>query len=769
MLGMPMNIFCTICLRLHAMLSLSLMMAIAHATQTFTVNITTDSVDDYPGDGVCIDANGKCSLRAAIQESNALAGPDTINLATNVYQLSIDGNIFALTEDGIDAELDAIGDLDISDDLTINGAGASATIIDAGGIDRIFHIISGASAKITGVMLRNGRTFYSGGGVWATKGTNLNISDCIIANNETIYIAGGGGLSSQGNLTIRNCIIKNNSAYSSGGLEIINGTVVIEKSVIHGNLAKTDSGGGILIGNKANVTIIDSVVYDNQAASNGGGIFIDNTEIILSLINSTVSNNTAANLGGGIFTGDSSTTHMNNCSIVYNSAQLSGGVLVGGSVNIRNSIIANNIDSEGAPDCLAINNINSGGYNLIGDNNYCQINNSVGDQIGTMLNPIDPLLAPLTDNGGATLSHALLPGSLAINTGNPAVPGSGGNACESLDQRGVLRITGGVCDIGSYETEDGADLSIILNNIGDTTLTDNIVTQSARVNNTGPNNAVNLSLVLTFPEGSEGQVNPSEDWDCVQNNNKVSCISGALSRSKESELMVQYWRPDGMSQLRTQAEISALTPDPITDNNRSEIVIDIDNKDEEATSDATSFDNSFSENGESRQDISSSASDQIHTKNNIIDTMSDTTTDMFLLITTYDVNNLYGTDAVRRVDKKGNAITIKSRIDAMKQNQDAMAALYDRQTRGNINFEQAGLSDILVLTTTGAAILTGVLNLFLHSTSLLGFFFTFPLWSRIDPVPTVMVNSASRKQRKDKAKRDKEAEDKDGRLGRLLD
>ena len=89
--------------------------AVAHAA-TFTVDITADAV---PGDGICATAAGACSLRAAVQEANALAGPDTIDLPAGTYVLTLAGP----AEDA-----GASGDLDVHDTLTITGAGAATTM-----------------------------------------------------------------------------------------------------------------------------------------------------------------------------------------------------------------------------------------------------------------------------------------------------------------------------------------------------------------------------------------------------------------------------------------------------------------------------------------------------------------------------------------------------------------------------------------------------------------------------------------------------------------
>ncbi len=107
-------------------------------------------------------------------------------------------------------------------------------------------------------------------------------------------------------------------------------------------------------------------------------------------------------------------------------------------------------------DCGNSLSLDSLGYNLIGAA-LCTINSTTGDQIGSPASPIDPRVGPLQDNGGPTFTHALLASSPAIDAGNPATPGSGGNACEAADQRGALRPVDGdgdvvaICDVGAFE------------------------------------------------------------------------------------------------------------------------------------------------------------------------------------------------------------------------------------------------------------------------------------------------------------------------------
>jgi CSLREA domain-containing protein len=409
---------------------------VAHAA-TFTVNSTADAVDANPGDGVCVTAAGKCTLRAAIMESNALPGDDTITLPTGTYTLTIPGT-------GEDAA--ATGDLDITGNLTINGADAATTIIDGNGSmlgDRVFHI--------TGVF-------------------TVNISDVTIQNGNVGNGDVGGGISSFGILTLTNSKVINNTAFDGGGLiNSPSGTLLLNNTIVSGNTATF--GGGIFQGPETQpvqvsgmLILINSTVTSNTAIfgsgiSNSSGIVtLDKSTVrnntdgstifnfnggILTLNNSTISNNNTSDIGG--IRNDSGTVTLNNSTISNNTGNLSGGISNVDTVNLRNTILAGNLSQEPFPDCRGT--LISQGYNLIQHTSGCIIG---GDTTGNLIG-MDPMLGPLQDNGGPTFTHALLPGSPAINAGNPASPGSGGNACEATDQRGVARPQDARCDIGAFE------------------------------------------------------------------------------------------------------------------------------------------------------------------------------------------------------------------------------------------------------------------------------------------------------------------------------
>src|SRR2546428_4296509 len=189
----------------------SLLLAVAPAAAaTFTVNDPADAVDAAPGDGRCATAGGSCTLRAAIQEANAHTGADTIMVPAGTYPLTIAGR-------GEDAA--ATGDLDITDDVTIIGAGADSTIVDGNGIDRVFEIANPASTvAISSLTIRNGDPGpvagdTDGGGLY-NQGT-LTLSDVVVAHN-TASAGSGGGVSSVNEITLSGSTLNGHTAAFSG-------------------------------------------------------------------------------------------------------------------------------------------------------------------------------------------------------------------------------------------------------------------------------------------------------------------------------------------------------------------------------------------------------------------------------------------------------------------------------------------------------------------------------------------------------------------------
>ncbi len=180
-----------------------------------TVTTTEDALDLDPGDGVCEISGGGCSLRAAIQEANALgdaSGPHEVNLPAGVYLLTIEGT---------DESASRTGDLNIRVGLSILGAGAADTVIDAGGLDRVIDVALG-TVLIQGVTIRGGR---------------------IDADEEAFEFI-GGGIRNQFDLTLIDSVVTGNTAGSGAGVANYNGTLKIQHSVITGNGDSTTTRGG---------------------------------------------------------------------------------------------------------------------------------------------------------------------------------------------------------------------------------------------------------------------------------------------------------------------------------------------------------------------------------------------------------------------------------------------------------------------------------------------------------------------------------------------
>jgi len=387
--------------------------AVALTTQVHAASITVNTTSDE------LNTDGDCSLREAIQSFNtqsavdacaAGAGNDTITLPAGTYALTIPGS----GEDG-----NATGDLDVGSafvvpvnpiTLTIQGAGATTTVIDGGGLDRVLQLrYSNSTLILQDLTIRNG----------------------------ALTDSPGAGVLSWGNLELRRVIVENNTITGS---------------------STSATGGGICLGcgTGTGSGVLEQVILQNNSANRGGGLFsnrpltitasslISNTAVArgaienygaLTLVNSTVSANVATNNIGGIghFAGTLSIT---NTTISHNER---GGISFGGApATLKNTLLANNAGG-GWLNCNLLT-YTSTGHNLSSDGS-CTNFTAPGD-----LNNTDPLLGPLQNNGGFTPTRALLSGSPAINAGT-------NTGCPAADQRGVARPQWGVCDIGAFEWE----------------------------------------------------------------------------------------------------------------------------------------------------------------------------------------------------------------------------------------------------------------------------------------------------------------------------
>jgi CSLREA domain-containing protein len=390
-------------LRYALILALVFLPASLFAT-TFPVTKTADT-----DDGTC---DPDCSLREAIDAANANPGADDVPVPAGTYLLTL-------------------GQLVVSDEVSIAGAGQETTIIDGNAADRLFDIdaTSGVVA-ISGVTIQNGHVSSlsddNGGGI--RNLADLSLTDSTVSGNFAGN--GGGGIYSRGILKLTNSTVSGNTAVYIGG-GILGSDMFINNSTVSGNTVPGNNiyggrglGGGIAVEGDysyyADTFLTNSTVSGNYAYTSGGGI-IFRGDSRLSIINSTVAGNTT-----------------------YYGKAPSGGIgrvsSGNSSIEVFGTIVANNSPGNcGYPRGSGPWSWSSHGFNLT-DDDSCSPSPEPTDLVVA-----DAMLGPLQDNGGPTETHDLLPGSPAIDAGSVDCPPP------DTDQRGVTRPQGAACDIGAVE------------------------------------------------------------------------------------------------------------------------------------------------------------------------------------------------------------------------------------------------------------------------------------------------------------------------------
>jgi CSLREA domain-containing protein len=374
----------------------------ALGTVAFTVDTTVDSIDASPGDGICADAGGACSLRAAIQEADSDSGQIRILLPAGMYATALAnpnppfGVIPSIAFDP------STGDLDIAGSVSVVGAGAGQTIVDAASLDRVFQIAAGANVTLEGLTIEHGASFDCAGGMGIYNAGALDLEQDDVTNDTGSCGIGGGGVYNSGQLIANGTSIDEDGAFGGGGLYNL-GSAVLNASTISGNHGDFGGGGGI----------------DNHGT--------------LALTNVTLAGNAANSANGGALLASAGSAVLRSVTIVSNAAGGSGhggGIrFAGGTVTLQDTLLAYNGTNcaGGTPTSL--------GHDLE-DRTDCALG-ATGD-----ISSVDPLASALADNGGPVETVDLSAGSRAIDAGA---------LCPATDARGVVRPQGGGCDIGAFE------------------------------------------------------------------------------------------------------------------------------------------------------------------------------------------------------------------------------------------------------------------------------------------------------------------------------
>ena len=454
---------------LAAALTLGFGLSLAPTTYAATFSVTN------------LNDSGAGSLRDAINQANGAAGADTINF-------TVTGTI-TLTS----------GALTISDDVTISGPGAaSLTVTPTANYTAFYMTDDNPTVTISGITIQGtgGSNSGDGGAIANHYSGNLTVQNSVISGTQASG-RGGAIYNYSGTVNIVNSVLTGNTAGTTGGA-IYNGdgNVNITNSTLSGNTA---TSGGAIFSNYGAVSLAGSTVSGNQATgipgSSGGALYAVNGSVTIQ--NSTFSGNTAFYDGGAVWTRYAPVT-ISNSTFSGNVAQEGGGGAVAfeyATINLVSTILANSTDIVGTRDLFqfaagvpgAVAGHSGGHHRTPGMHKAVTksthgagkakamkaphtagmphtsvmpvnatnslIENDGGFLNGTNLNNIlgqDPALGPLANNGGPTLTHALLGGSPAIDKGsNP-------NAL-TFDQRGspFVRTAGAQTDIGAFEVQGG--------------------------------------------------------------------------------------------------------------------------------------------------------------------------------------------------------------------------------------------------------------------------------------------------------------------------
>lgn len=503
---------------------------------TIEVTTTEDELDLVPND--------RCSLREAVvtvnegralgvggcSVSGTLGTDDRIVLPAGTYRLTRQSSLPLFTNDQ-DAD-----NLDLRADVRIEGAGAGSTVIQSRAfhwVDRfgtrftvreggVLRVYEGVTARVEGVTLRGGNAMY-GGGVYV--GGSLTLVDVAVEGNEAE--GPGAGIYNAGALTLRRVTVSGNESdlrrdalpARIGGGVYTTGTLDAQNVTISGN--ETLASGGLFVAQGAGLTLLDSV---------------------------TITRNRAIGMDGLAFVATGGVDSMAPAA----------------QVRVLNSIIAGNVGpSPTSADCSGA--FDSRGHNLVGDVGDC-VGFGSGDQRGSAAAPIDPLLAPLANYGGPTRTHALLPGSPAVDGGPLPITGD----CPDTDQRGFARGLDGDgdgfvhCDVGAYEGPAGmsasANLEVSLALTPNPVPAGGSLEHRATVRNNGPGAAEGVALTLHLPAGS-GAVTTLPQG-CAVSGTVVTCTVGDLGAGGEAERLVRANAPTTQGVVIAEAQVTSASEDP---------------------------------------------------------------------------------------------------------------------------------------------------------------------------------------------------------------
>jgi parallel beta-helix repeat protein len=443
---------------------------------TFTVTTASDENDGGTG-------GSGLSLREALTLANSSSGADTINFAQ-----SLSGQTISLT----------LGELVITDSLTLTGLGANNLSVSGNNLSRVFNVNDGSfsstlAVSLSGITLTAGNSAGDGGGIFNQE--NLSLSDTIVTGNSAAG-NGGGLFNGIGTVTLSNSSLSNNRASQDGGGLFNEGTLNASNSSFSNNAAS--SRGGAIANSGGTATVSGSGFTGNVASQSGGGFFNNGTATVSG---SSFSNNSAVNHGGGLLTVAGGTSTIEQSNFSGNSAGGNGGGLSSNlsTTSVSNSNLSGNRaggDGGGIYSDLSTTNVSNSNLST-----NSALNNGGGiastNSSSTTLSSSSLTQNTAGNNGGglsnsdgsfARLNNSTLNGNSAGVNGGGLANESGGTAIVSqntLSGNNATNSGGGIYSQDSTTTTTLSNSTVTLNwaasggglfnDLGSTTLTSTIV------------------------------------------------------------------------------------------------------------------------------------------------------------------------------------------------------------------------------------------------------------------------------------------------------
>ncbi|NBC18979.1 MAG: hypothetical protein GVY18_16890, partial [Bacteroidetes bacterium] len=380
------------------------------ATAQVTRYVATTG-DDQQGDNDCTDPGNPCATIQQAVDQASFQVADVIEVAAGTYN-----------------EIDIVVD---DKTLTIQGASAATTIIDAQNNGRILEVVGISDVTLNDLTLRNGEGF-DGGAAYVTGG--LTINRCVFENNTAPVSEGdsnGGAIfGSFATLSITESTFDANTASGDGGALFARSSVVtIASSLFVGNDA--DNGGGVALvqdSDGGSATLTNNTFYNNSASIDGGGLYYrEFSDRSITVSSSTFVGNSASD-GGGMYFDDVEASQ--------------------GSLEYGNSLFADNAPNNIAQTGFSSSVLLSLGYNLLDD--------ASGDPTPepTDQRNTSPRLESLADNGGPTQTIRPLTSSPALDAGSCSVVSDQRGDPRPYDSPDLPNAPGGNgCDIGAVELQ----------------------------------------------------------------------------------------------------------------------------------------------------------------------------------------------------------------------------------------------------------------------------------------------------------------------------